>query len=87
MNQTEIIDPGLSKDVPQDAKVLSKAKDIPLSVTSGTQYTIMHGLGVLPRSIFVAMADNYVSVKVIWRNPTHALIAFNATANLILRVQ
>jgi hypothetical protein len=86
MNFFEVIDPGLIHGVPYDSRT-GKSKDVPLSVTSGTQYTVLHGLGLLPRAIFVAMADNHVTVKTIWRNATHCLVSFSATANLILRVE
>lgn len=81
---SEIIVPGMSKDSPIRE---NGGVSIPMTVTSGQQYTTMHGLGKVPRAIFVGMSDQYVSVKVISRSATHCLIVFNADANLVLRVE
>lgn len=85
MNHAEIISPGLTKDSP--SKGPNGDVSIPLVVESGKQYTVLHGLGLLPRAIFVSMADQFVMVKVVWRSPTHCLVSFDASANLILRVE
>lgn len=85
MNQAEIISVGLSKDSPSRGP--NGDVSIPLVVESGKQYTVLHGLGKVPRGIFVSMADQYVRVAVVWRNPTHCLVSFDASANLILRVE
>lgn len=84
MRFTDTIGPGMAKDSPIKE---NGGVSIPMTVTSGQQYTTIHGLGKVPRAIFVAMSDQYVSVKVISRSATHCLIVFNADANLVLRVE
>lgn len=85
MNHSEIITSGMAKDSP--SKGGNGDVSVPLVVVSGQQYTVLHGLGKIPKAIFVAMADQYVQVKVIWRNATHCLVSFDASANLVLRVE
>jgi hypothetical protein len=84
MRFTDIIGPGMAKDSPIKE---NGGVSIPMAVTSGQQYTTLHGLGKVPRGIFVGMSDQYVSVKVIWRDANHCLVTFNADANLVLRVE
>lgn len=86
MRFSEVISPDRDKDVPAHF-LPSNYKEVPLSVVSGQQYTVLHGLGRLPRAIFVSMADDYAQVKVFWRDAQHCLVAFNADANVILRVE
>ena len=86
MRFTEIISPDRTKDVPSVYQAFV-GKEIPLSVVSGTEYTIPHALGKLPKSIFVSMADGFASVRVIWRDAQYCRVVFNADANLILRVE
>lgn len=85
MRFTDIIGPGMAKDSP--SRESGGGVSIPMAVTSGQQYATMHGLGKVPRAIFVAMADQFVRVKVISRDATHCLISFDADANLVLRVE
>ena len=85
MNHSEIITSGMAKDSP--SKGANGDISIPLVVTNGQQYTVLHSLGKIPKAIFVAMTDQYVQVKVIWRNTTHCLVSFDADANLVLRVE
>jgi hypothetical protein len=82
----EIISVGFTKDSPQSFPP-GRGVYVPLVVESGKQYEVRHGLGMVPKSIMVAMADNYAQVKVISRDLERCVIVFNATANIILRVE